>query len=382
MADSKTLSQVRQDLRIKWYRSPIEIKTLRELSKPSDIEGFRMALGHLLLWFCSGYACYTFYHQEFWLLFVLALSLHGTIGSFFNIAHHELCHKTVFKTKWLNSFFLRIFCFFGWLNFHVYIMSHSYHHRFTLFHEADKEVVLPENPKLSFLHILQIFTFNITGSFESRGILPIIKYFSNTACNRFGESFFNYWDEELYKDAPIERMKAVKWARMVLFGHFLILIFSLAIGEPILILLLSVHLFIGTWLRYFVGVPMHCGLRSNVADFRKSTRTIILNPLFEFLYWHMNWHIEHHMFAGVPCYNLKKLHKIVDHDMPKPRTLFGAWLEMRKTWLKQLENPKYEFDTHVPSERKIIHTRDEEGLAGSIGELAPNEINFLNSVKS
>ena len=68
-----------------------------------------MALGHLLLWFCSGYACYTFYHQEFWLLFVLALSLHGTIGSFFNIAHHELCHKTVFKTKWLNSFFLRLF---------------------------------------------------------------------------------------------------------------------------------------------------------------------------------------------------------------------------------------------------------------------------------
>ena len=54
MTDSKTLSQVRQDLRIKWYRSPIEIKTLRELSKPSDIEGFRMALGHLLLWFCSG----------------------------------------------------------------------------------------------------------------------------------------------------------------------------------------------------------------------------------------------------------------------------------------------------------------------------------------
>ena len=96
----------------------------------------------------------------------------------------------------------------------------------------------------------------------------------------------------------------------------------------------------------------------------------------------MNWHIEHHMFAGVPCYNLKKLHKIVALDMPKPRTLFGAWLEMRKTWLKQLENPKYEFDTHVPSERKIIHTRDEEGLAGSIGELAPKEIDFLNSVKS
>ena len=33
-----------------------------------------------------------------------------------------------------------------------------------------------------------------------------------------------------------------------------------------------------------------------------------LNPLFDFLYWRMGWHIEHHMFAGIPCYNLAKLH--------------------------------------------------------------------------
>jgi hypothetical protein len=25
----------------------------------------------------------------------------------------------------------------------------------------------------------------------------------------------------------------------------------------------------------------------------------------------MNWHIEHHMFAAVPCYNLKALHSEV-----------------------------------------------------------------------
>jgi len=103
--------------------------------------------------------------------------------------------------------------------------------------------------------------------------------------------------------------------------------------------------------------------------FRKSTRTTILNLLFEFLYWHMNWHIEHHMFAGVPCYNLKKLHKIVDHDMPNPMTLLGVWLEMRKTWLKQLENPKYEFDTPTPSGTKIFHAKDKDGLTESIGDL-------------
>ena len=73
---------------------------------------------------------------------------------------------------------------------------------------------------------------------------------------------------------------------------------------------------------------MHCGLRSDVADFRKCVRSITLDPISEFLYWRMNWHLEHHMFAGVPCYNLKKLHKAVADDMPKVRTFFGAWKEM------------------------------------------------------
>ena len=29
-----------------------------------------------------------------------------------------------------------------------------------------------------------------------------------------------------------------------------------------------------------------------------------------FWYWHMNFHIEHHMYAAVPCYNLEKLHYV------------------------------------------------------------------------
>ena len=30
----------------------------------------------------------------------------------------------------------------------------------------------------------------------------------------------------------------------------------------------------------------------------------------------MNWHIEHHMYAGVPCYNLGKLYEEIKDDMP------------------------------------------------------------------
>eukprot|EP01052_Picozoa_sp_SAG31_P031879 SAG31_NODE_3429_length_4284_cov_7.544086_5_plen_172_part_00 len=69
------------------------------------------------------------------------------------------------------------------------------------------------------------------------------------------------------------------------------------------------------------------------------TSSIILDPFSEFLFWRMNWHIEHHMYASVPCYNLKALHKVTATHMPKPRTLIGAWREMRATWLRQQEEP-------------------------------------------
>jgi fatty acid desaturase len=93
---------------------------------------------------------------------------------------------------------------------------------------------------------------------------------------------------------------------------------------------------------------MHCGLRDKVSDFRLNTRSITLDPITEFLYWHMNWHVEHHMFPGVPFYNLKKLHNYLKSDLPKPGTLLSAWSEMTYTWKKQQVEPDYMFDTPIP----------------------------------
>ncbi|MEK9973518.1 MAG: fatty acid desaturase, partial [Deltaproteobacteria bacterium] len=131
---------------------------------------------------------------------------------------------------------------------------------------------------------------------------------------------------------------------------------------------------IGNWLRYFVGAPMHCGLRSDVSDFRKCVRTITLDPISEFLYWHMNWHLEHHMFAAVPCYNLKKLYEAVAEDMPKPRNLISSWKEMLEVVKQQEADPAYEFDTPVPPQRTRREKEQQLELEASIGDLAPTAI--------
>ena len=369
----KPMSEIRKELRIKWYRCPIDPTVLRELSKPSDLQGFKMALGHLGLWLLTGLLSFYFAIEQLWLGFLLMIFLHGTVGTFFSAPHHELCHGTVFKTKRLNEIFLRIFSTLGLQNFHIYKMSHSYHHRFTLHRIADKEVVLPKTPSLKFLYLLQLFTFNITGGFESRGLFPTMRGLFRVAADRM-EQPYNEWGTELYAEFPEERLKAVHWARYLIAVHLSFAVFAVLIGYPILILIVSLHPFTGNWLRYFVGAPMHCGLRSDVSDFRKCVRTITLDPISEFLYWHMNWHLEHHMFAAVPCYNLKKLYEAVAEDMPKPRTLIGSWKEMLAVVKQQEADPAFEFDTPVPPQRTRKEKEQQLELEASIGDLAPTAI--------
>ena len=84
----------------------------------------------------------------------------------------------------------------------------------------------------------------------------------------------------------------------------------------------------------------------------------------------MNWHIEHHMFAGVP--SGKKLHEEIKFDMPEPRTLFSAWKEMIETYRLQKFDQDYQFDTPVPDSKMKEKKVNADPLASSIGDLAPN----------
>ena len=371
------LSEVRRNLRIRWYRCPIDRETLRDLAEPSDLLGLAQSLGHLGLWVATGLSAYLLFANQVWWGFLLALFAHGTVASFFTAPRHELCHTTVFRTRWLNEGFLRIFSLLGWLNFQVYRFSHSYHHRYTLFVEGDREEVMPETPSLRFGYLLQLFTVNVTGGYQSQGLLPTMRSFGRLALHRLDRPF-NSWGPELYAEQPAEGRKAVSWARLVLAFHAAVILVSVAGGEPIVAVIVSGSAFLANWLRYFVGVPMHCGLRSGVADFRKCVRTITLDPLTEFLYWHMNWHLEHHMYAAVPCYRLKRLHRAVAGDMPAPRTLLGAWREMRETWRRQQVDPGYAYDTPVPAPAPVPSEEDggtsTDPLAASMGDLAPRAI--------
>ena len=360
------LNEVRKNLKINWYRCPIDKKVLRVLIQKSDRQGCFQAGGHLALFICTGALTYYFFEQGWWIAFLVLLSLHGTVGSFFSgLANHELGHGTVFRTRWLNRGFLYIFGILGWDNFHDYSFSHTYHHLYTLHKRGDREVVLPIDPKLSWLEWLQLFTISVKLDRFDSGIWYFFRNNIKTALGQYP----NDWLRDVYQGHEHERQTSIRYTRMVWLVHLSILGVSIYFGLWLLPVLLSFHLFFGNWLKLLVAVPMHVGLRSNVADFRKCCRSNTLDPITGFLYWHMNWHTEHHMYAGVPCYNLKKLHQALAHDMPKPKNLFGVWQEMLEIWEKQQEDPSYEYDTPVPAPEERQSVEEDMQLAASIGEI-------------
>ena len=380
------LSEVRKTLRVQWYRCPMKPGKLRELSRRSDAQAWFQAGGHFGLFIVTGALVFGFWHNELWLAFLLALFAHGTVTSFFTgTAPHELGHGTVFKTKILNKVFLYLFSLIGWWDPFDYASSHTYHHRYTLHPEGDRENLLPLEPSLASSFMLQMFTVNLLTqrgrTFGKGGLLSTLLI---TALGAVGKvpsderAPVNEWLKKLHDDQPAQHQKSIQWSRILLAFHGAVTLVGILSGYWVLPLILTLAVFIGNWLSYFVGLTQHCGLREHSLDFRKNTRSVKLNPLFSFLYWRMNWHIEHHMYAGVPCYNLSRLYDEIQADMPKPRGLIEAWREMRMVWQRQKREPDYQYDTPLPATANpeplaeaAQEIRQSTELERSIGELAP-----------
>ena len=373
------LSEVRNNLKPQWYRSKMDPDKFRKFSKKNDFKGFIQAGGHLGLFCITGLSVYLSWLISNWILFSVAIFMHGTVSSFFKgTAVHELGHGTVFETKWLNKFFLYLFSLISWWNPFDYAASHTYHHRYTLHPEGDREVLLPIHPSVGGTFLLQMFTFNLITqpgrTFGKGGLLSAVWLTILAAVGKIGscEIPANEWLQAIHSDQPEQKSASVRWSQIQLSFHIFILVLAILSGLWVLPFIITIPSYTSNWLSYFLGLTQHCGLRQNTIDFRKNTRSIRLPKFLEYLYWHMNWHTEHHMYAGVPCYNLRHLAKEIEKDMPEPKSLFEAWKEMLYIWQIQKNNPEYAFDTPVPNNPR--NSKDMPLGASSIGDLAPKAL--------
>jgi len=337
---------------ITWYRSPLDSKVFKSLHEKSDLLGWLQSLGYLgVLLATGGGALYSANHWPL-IATILLVILHGMGCAFLSNGVHELGHNTVFKTRALNSFFVRVFSFIGWINFEMFNTSHTRHHRYTLHQPDDLEVVLPA--KVILWHKLKYGIFNPGGIYwPILGALRVAR-----------GQFKGEWELKLFPQGSPERKAAMDWARTLLVGHGIIIIVSIYFHLWVLPFLTTFTAAFGGWLQGLCNDTQHIGLQDDVSDFRLCCRTFTINPVLQFLYWHMNYHIEHHMYAAIPCYRLGRLHRLIQHDLPPcPDGLVATWQEISAIQKIQETNPEYQHVALLPGVSRMEVSMSEAPVA-------------------
>ena len=322
---------------INWYRVPLDPETLKTLHRRSDLKGGMQLAGHLGLIGILGTVAWHVRHTP--ALLIPVLFLYGTCYAFILNATHELSHRSVFKTPFLNEFFLRLLSFFGWRSYVMFWTSHAEHHKYTLHQPDDLEVVLPANLSLGgFLRAAFVDPF---------AFAQVLRHTITLSLGKVDSGWETHLMETLKSD---KRASLIRWARFVLLGHTAIVAVSFAMGFWIIPVLTTFGIFYGQWLRFLCNNTQHAGLTDAVFDFRLCTRTVLMNPLVRLLYWNMNYHIEHHMYHAVPCYHLGQLHAAIRHELPESsRGLIAAWRQIIDTLKRQKTDPDYHYLPTLPN---------------------------------
>ncbi|MBS0579195.1 MAG: fatty acid desaturase [Proteobacteria bacterium] len=326
---------------IDWYWIPIERKALAALSRRSDARGAVQTLGFLGVLAATGaMASHSGSHWA-WYVTAALLLVHGSCWAFLSNAFHEFSHGTVFASRPLNRLFLGVVSFLSWNNPVLFWASHTEHHKFTCFPPDDLEIDL--DARSSVRHFLSFAILNPQG---------FVRSLRNSW--RYGTGQLRgEWEQRLFPPGAIaQRRSLAHWSWGLLGGHAVLVAASLYLRLWMLPVVVTLAPFYGRGIQWLCNESQHMGLPGNLADFRLCSRTIYLNPVLQFMYWHMNYHTDHHIYAAVPCYRLANLHRLIRADLPQcHRGLFSVWREIAATLRRRTAEPGYRFMAQLPPRR-------------------------------
>ncbi len=328
-----------------WYQCPIDRKVFSALMKKKDLRPFLDNVGQLGFSLITGAFALWAFHNLSWPWVAGAVYFHCSFYGFFGsgTGGHELSHRTMFKTPSLNEIFIRINGFLTWFNFIYFRHSHVKHHQFTVHDDLDMEVMLPQ--KLRWYHWIFAFTLNPQNIYVN---------FSGKFRRAFGRRrefiLKSVWDQRIFPKSKPEALKRlVNWERFLIIGHSVLAIIFIVSGNWILLLLVTFAPFLVGWFGLLTHMPQHVGMKPDIADWRHSTRTYLASPFVSFFYWNMNYHVEHHMYPAIPYYNLPKLRKAIESDLPiAPQGLLATWKVILDTLRHQKEDPDYHAELVYP----------------------------------
>lgn len=323
----------------KWYTTDIPREKMRQLLERKNGPAIRDTLLWLTLIFGSGYLVFLTWGT--WWVILPYIMYSVLYGSSSDSRWHEASHGTAFKTDWMNKALYEIASFMVMRQSVSWRWSHTRHHSDTIIRGRDPEIAVPRPPKL-WERIVQMFI-----------LLSIINEIKLTVKHSTGKI-----DEVVASFMPkTENKKLILVARIYLLIYCVVIGLSIYFQSWLPMFYVGLSNVFGSWLMVIYGTTQHAGLAENVLDHRLNCRTVYMNRINRFLYWNMNYHIEHHMFPLVPYHALPQLHELVKHDCPLPfNGLIETYKEIIPTLIKQAKDTSYYVERLLPATAQKVQT--------------------------
>ncbi len=315
-----------------WYRAPIPRKRLKELMQRRDGPAIR----DTLIWFAAfavtGGLAWYFWPTLWSIPFFLAYGV--LYGSSSDSRWHECSHGTAFKTQWMNDAVYIISCFMIMREPIVWRWSHTRHHTDTIIVGRDPEIAVMRPTVV--LKVISLFFAIPQVWYETQKLL-------RHSVGRLSPDEASYIPES-------ERPKVFVQARIFLAIHLAVVALAIYTGSILPMLFAGpLPTMYGAWEHVITGLTQHAGLPENVLDHRLNCRTVYMNPLQRFIYWNMNYHVEHHMFPMVPYHALPALHEEMKAYCPEPYpSVFAAYREIIPAILRQVREPGWYVERKLP----------------------------------
>ncbi len=319
-----------------WFRAKIDRKKLKELSRRNDYEGWKHIIIYVSIMVILGIACFYLWGS---LWFIPIYLVYCMFWGGADAIWHECGHRTAFKTRALNDFFYLIASYMNNFEPVRWRWSHSLHHSYTASvdpHDFEADESIFSKPTLFGFLIRFIPGYYFLILHKSLH-LEIIQH-------AFG------YQTKVMKECIPEDKKAncIRSSRIFLLLWVTTILSCFFVGSILPIFLFLIPKFF-IFMNVVWGLTQHMGLKEGSKDHRESTRSVRLNPVFSFIYWKMEYHIEHHMFPMVPSYNLPKLHEEIKDQLPKPQTLIEAYKEIIPAVIKKSTDPDYFIPVKIPN---------------------------------
>jgi fatty acid desaturase len=325
-----------------WYHTEVPRKVMKELIQRRDGPAIRDTILWILLHVVTAaggiYFWGTWWCVPFWLAYGVLY------GSACDSRWHEAGHGTAFRTRWMNDVVYHIASFQVMRNPVSWRWSHARHHTDTIIVGRDAEIawMLPPNMFVKALHFVGIYD-----------VWESLKILARNALGNVSPDERSYLPESEVPNAIFAaRVHMAIYAATAAASLWML---AAGMGWRALIpfMLIGLPRIYGCWHFIMTGLLQHGGLAENVVDHRLNTRTVYMNPVSRWIYWNMNYHVEHHMFPMVPYYNLPKLHDLIKHDLPPPDpSIWQAYRRMLPVVWRQRTDPDYYMRRELPSTAK------------------------------